>query len=100
MTKTTTTEDFLHELAAGPNIGSGAAFWYGDGDDLLERLYEEGWGPHRYEAPYYWVVKFTPPVRIEPGAARGDGSLVIEPVRYISYTEGDVDFEDNPCCGS
>jgi hypothetical protein len=53
----------------------------GDGDDLLGALYDGGWASHRYEAPYYWVVR----------APNGE---------FLSYTEGDVSRGDNPSCGS
>lgn len=58
---------------------SGDAFWGGDGDDLLAALYEAGFRSHRYQAPYYWVLKDR------------FGTC-------ISYTEGDVSKGDNTCC--
>lgn len=93
----TKTEQRLHDVGKVSGVGVGDTFWFGDGDELLELLYEEGWRGHRYVAPYYWVVKFLPPVRIERGEITD--SLVIEDVRYISYTEGDVNFSDNTMCG-
>jgi hypothetical protein len=60
---------------------SGDAFWSGDGDDMLGVLLDAGWSIHRYNAPYYWVIK-----------APGGGLL--------SYTEGDVSSGDNPSCGA
>jgi len=74
----TETERLLHALT-GEHIGTGDAFWSMGGDDLLDRLTVEGWRIIRIEADYYWVVE------------RED--------RYISYTEGDVNFSDNPSCG-
>ncbi len=66
-------------LVTEERIGSGEAFWIGDGDDLWAVLYEAGWRTWRYNAQYYWVV------------CKGDD--------FISYTEGDVDFSDNYMCG-
>lgn len=60
---------------------AGAAFFGGDGDDLLDALYSGGWTSYRYGAFYYWVVR----------APDGLG--------LISYTEGDVDEGDNPAVG-
>jgi len=72
----TKTEKLLHSLEG---IGVEDAFWMGDGDDLLSRLMDEDWRLSAFEAPYYWVAKL-------------DG-------RFISYTEGDISFSDNPMCG-
>lgn len=57
---------------------AGESFWPGGGDELLEALLYGGWRIHRFEAPYYWVVK------------RDD--------TFLAYTEGDVDYGDNPAC--
>jgi len=74
----TETERLLHALT-GTGIGSGDAFWQLGGDNLLDRLTAEGWRITRIEADYYWVVSLKD--------------------RFISYTEGDVNFSDNPSCG-
>lgn len=73
----TPTESLLHELGK-PHPGVGESFWPGDGDTLWGRLADEGWRNCRYVAPYYWVMTYQD--------------------RYIAYTEGDIDFEDNDMC--
>jgi len=59
------------------------AFWPGEGLKMLDVLIAGSWQLHRYEAPYYWVLRKP----VGPAYA------------YISYTEGDITFEDNPYCG-
>jgi len=57
---------------------AGESFWPGGGDELLEALMDGGWRLHRFDAPYYWVAKL-------------DGD-------FLAYTEGDINFDDNPNC--
>lgn len=79
--KATTPDEVVALLLTIEGPSSGDAFYMGDGDDLLGALYDGGWASHRYEAPYYWVVR----------APNGE---------FLSYTEGDVSRGDNPSCGS
>lgn len=75
-----TPADVVKFLGWDTEASAGDAFYGGDGDELLGALYDAGWSSHRYEAPYYWVVK----------APNGE---------FLSYTEGDVSVGDNPTCG-
>lgn len=82
-------------------IGSGTSFWSGDGDELWGALQAAGWETHRWEAGYYWVMRRSvPAIGIGTGWNGTTNSTYFTHVdQFIAYTEGDVDYADNPHCG-
>ncbi len=76
----------VKEILGNSDIGTGESFWIGDGADLVEALGDAGWSIFRYAAEYYWVMRKM--------------GWPDHEYEYISYTEGDVDYSDNPACAS
>lgn len=75
-----TAEQVKDALSAFERSGVGESFYPGDGGELWGALREAGWQSKRFAASYYWV-------------------MTNEAGEFVSYTEGDVDYSDNPLCG-